>query len=36
LRRAVAGLPALRAMAFNGAKAYAIGRAQLGAIRPCR
>lgn len=30
LRRAAAGLPALRAMAFNGAKAYAIGRAQLG------
>ena len=30
LRRAAAWLPALRAMGFNGGKAYAIARAQLG------
>ncbi|WP_183625571.1 DNA-deoxyinosine glycosylase [Novosphingobium sediminicola] len=30
LRGAAARLPALRAMGFNGAKAFAIGRAQLG------
>lgn len=34
LRSAAAGLPALRAMAFNGAKAYAIARAQLGDDAP--
>ncbi len=31
LRALAAGLPALRAIAFNGAKAFAIGRRQLGA-----
>ncbi len=30
LRSVAAGLPALRAMGFNGAKAYAIARGQLG------
>lgn len=34
LRAAVAGLPKLRAMAFNGAKAYALAQTQLGATPP--
>ncbi|WDF73189.1 DNA-deoxyinosine glycosylase [Novosphingobium sp. KACC 22771] len=34
LRGAAARLPALRAMAFNGAKAFGIGRAQLGDAWP--